>query len=65
MPRRRISEAETRKEVIDPQFEKAGWYPRNKTKVGIQFPVDGHKALHRSGKSVFLKNMQFEEENTI
>jgi type I site-specific restriction endonuclease len=29
----RITEAETRKEMIDPQLEKAGWYLRDHTKV--------------------------------
>jgi hypothetical protein len=32
MPRRRISEEETRKELINPQLERVDWYLRNKTK---------------------------------
>ncbi len=30
---RRISEERTRKEMIDPQLEKAGWYLRDHSKV--------------------------------
>ena len=41
MPRRRISEAKKRKELIDPQLEKAGWDVRDGTQVGIEIPVDG------------------------
>ena len=52
MPRRRISEEETRKELIDPQLEKAGWVLHNHAKVKIEIPpalpifagVDGHDA---------------------
>ena len=40
----RITEAETRKEMIDPQLEKAGWYLRDHTKVRIEIPVDGYDA---------------------
>jgi type I site-specific restriction endonuclease len=42
MARRRISEAETRKELIDPQLERAGWYLRDHSKVKIEIPVDGY-----------------------
>ena len=38
-PRRHISEAETRKELIDPQLDKAGWYLRDKTKVGREIDL--------------------------
>jgi len=41
MPRQ-ISEAKTRKEMIDPQLEKAGWYLRDHSKVKIEIPVDGY-----------------------
>jgi type I restriction enzyme R subunit len=41
MPRRRISEARTRKELIDLQLKKAGWDVRDGTQVGIEIPVDG------------------------
>ena len=40
----RISEAETRKEMIDPQLESAGWFLRDHTKVRIEIPVDGYGA---------------------
>lgn len=30
---RRISEEDTRKEMIDPQLDKAGWYLRDHSKV--------------------------------
>jgi type I site-specific restriction endonuclease len=38
MPRR-ISEAKTRKEMIDPQLEKAGWYLRDHSKVRSGIPA--------------------------
>lgn len=41
MPRN-LSEELTRKQIIDPQLEKAGWYLRDKSKVGIEIPVDGY-----------------------
>jgi type I site-specific restriction endonuclease len=41
---RRISEERTRKEMIDPQLEKAGWYLRDHAKVKIEIPVDGYDA---------------------
>lgn len=40
----RISEAETRKKLIDPALERAGWLPRDKRRVGIEIPVDGYDA---------------------
>src|SRR5512147_1491165 len=43
MPRK-ISEELTRKEMIDPQLEKAGWYLRDHSKVKIEIPVDGYDA---------------------
>lgn len=39
---RRISEQVTRKEMIDPQLERAGWYLRDHSKVKIEIPVDGY-----------------------
>lgn len=39
---RRISEERTRKELIDPQLEQAGWYLRDHSKVKIEIPVDGY-----------------------
>jgi type I site-specific restriction endonuclease len=43
MPRK-ISEERTRKEMIDPQLETAGWYLRDHSKVKIEIPVDGYDA---------------------
>jgi len=40
----RISEDQTRKEMIDPQLESAGWYLRDHSKVKIEIPVDGYDA---------------------
>jgi len=34
----------TRKEMIDPQLEIAGWYLRDHSKVKIEIPVDGYDA---------------------
>jgi type I site-specific restriction endonuclease len=41
MPRK-LSEERTRKEIIDPQLEKAGWYLRDHSRVKIEIPVDGY-----------------------
>jgi type I site-specific restriction endonuclease len=62
MPRRRISEAETRKELnvppftsgIDPQLEKAGWYLANHAKVKIEIPVDGYDAEPWNGVTDYI-----------
>lgn len=35
------SEAETRKELIDPALKKAGWDVTNPIQVGLEIPVDG------------------------
>ncbi len=48
---RRISEERTRKEMIDPQLEKAGWYLRDHSKVKIEIPVDGYDAEPWNGVS--------------
>jgi len=50
MPRR-ISEELTRKEMIDPQLEKAGWYLHDHSKVKIEIPVDGYDAEPWNGVS--------------
>ena len=50
MPRQ-ISEELTRKEMIDPQLEKAGWYLRDHSKVKIEIPVDGYDAEPWNGVS--------------
>lgn len=43
MPRR-ISEDQTRKQMIDPQLEQAGWFLRDHSRVKIEIPVDGYDA---------------------
>ena len=50
MPRQ-ISEELTRKEMIDPQLENAGWYTRDHSKVKIEIPVDGYDAEPWNGVS--------------
>jgi type I site-specific restriction endonuclease len=46
---RKFSEERTRKELIDPQLEQAGWYLRDHSKVKIEIPVDGYDAEPRNG----------------
>ncbi len=41
---RKISEDQTRKQLIDPQLENAGWTLRDHSKVKIEIPVDGYDA---------------------
>jgi type I restriction enzyme, R subunit len=41
---RKLSEERTRKEMIDPQLENAGWYLRDHSKVKTEIPVDGYDA---------------------
>ena len=57
MPPRFLSEQVTRKELIDPQLEKAGWYLRDHTKVRIEIPVDGYNSEPWNGvtDSVLLR----------
>ena len=50
MPRQ-ISEELTRKDMIDPQLEQAGWYLRDHSKVKIEIPVDGYDAEPWNGVS--------------
>jgi len=50
MPRK-ISEERTRKEMMDPQLEQAGWYLRDHSKVKIEIPVDGYDAEPWNGVS--------------
>ena len=50
MPRE-ISEEITRKEMIDPQLEKAGWYLADHSKVKTEIPVDGYDAELWNGVS--------------
>ena len=40
----KISEAKTRNELIDPALETAGWHLKDKSRVGIEIPVDGYDA---------------------
>ena len=40
----KLSEERTRKEMIDPQLEQAGWYLHNHVKVKTEIPVDGYDA---------------------
>jgi hypothetical protein len=44
MPRQ-INEELTRKEMIDPQLEKAGWYLRDHSRVKIEIPVYAYNFL--------------------
>ena len=39
-----INESATRKKIIDPQLEHAGWYLRDHSRVKIEIPVDGYDA---------------------
>jgi type I restriction enzyme R subunit len=39
-----ISEERTRKEMIDPQLDHAGWFLRDHSRVKIEIPVDGYNA---------------------
>ena len=42
MPRTlRVSEELTRKKMIDPQLEQAGWHLRDHSKGKIEIPLDG------------------------
>jgi type I restriction enzyme R subunit len=44
-----ISENKTRKNLIDPALEKAGWRLKDKSRVGIEIPVDGYDAAPLNG----------------
>ena len=48
---RKISEDQTRKQMIDPQLEQAGWYLHDHSKVKIEIPVDGYDAEPWNGVS--------------
>jgi type I site-specific restriction endonuclease len=50
MPRK-LSEERTRKEIIDPQLEQAGWYLHDHSKVKTEIPVDGYDAEPWNGIS--------------
>jgi len=49
VPPYRISEAETRFSIIDPQLKKAGWNVNDRTQVGIEIPVSGYDTSSRDG----------------
>ncbi len=44
-----FNEKITRKEMIDPQLEHAGWYLRDHSKVKIEIPLDGYEAAPWNG----------------
>jgi type I restriction enzyme, R subunit len=46
---KRLSERNTREELIDPALEKAGWSLRNHHLVRIEIPVDGYDAAPWNG----------------
>ena len=48
---RKISEDQTRKQMIDPQLEQAGWYLRDHSRVKTEIPVDGYDAEPWNGVS--------------
>jgi type I restriction enzyme, R subunit len=50
MPRK-FSEERTRREMIDPQLESAGWYLRDHSGVKTEIPVDGYKTSEVSETS--------------
>jgi type I restriction enzyme R subunit len=50
MPRK-LSEEATRKELIDPQLEQAGWYLADHSRVKTEIPVDGYDAEPWNGVS--------------
>ena len=59
MPRQ-INEERTRKEMIDPQLEKAGWYLRDHSRVMIEIHVDGYGAEPWNEEIAHSKNAREE-----
>lgn len=51
---RRISEAKTREELIDPALEQAGWHIRDHSRVGLEIPVDGYDQSPVNGISDYI-----------
>jgi type I restriction enzyme, R subunit len=45
----RLSESETRYQLIDPMVEKAGWILADRRQVGFEVPVDGYDASPMNG----------------
>jgi len=63
MPRK-LSEERTRKELIDPQLEKAGWYLADHAKVKIEIPVDGYDAESWNGVTDYC-NLRLQERENV
>lgn len=60
----KLSEESTRKEMIDPQLEKAEWVLRDHSKVKIEIPVDCYDAEPWNGVTdtcLFRENGNFTE----
>ena len=55
-------EAKTRKELIDPALEKAGWNVKNQNQVGIEIPVDG---LDPAADVVYYANFGVKDDGNI
>lgn len=51
---RRISEARTREELIDPALELAGWHVQDHSRVGLEIPVDGYDQSPVNGISDYI-----------
>jgi type I restriction enzyme, R subunit len=49
LPPYRITEAETRYSIIDPQLKKAGWNVGDRTQIGIEIPVSGYDTSSHDG----------------
>jgi hypothetical protein len=57
MPRQ-IPEERTRKDMIDPQLERAGWYLRDHSKVKIEIPEDGYDAEPWNGVVLYQSRLR-------
>jgi type I site-specific restriction endonuclease len=49
MPAFRVSEAQTRYSLIDPQLKRAGWNLSDRTQVGLEIPVSGYDVHWEEG----------------
>lgn len=58
---RRISEAETRKELIDSTLERANWNLKNHAQAGLEIPVDGYDKEPWNGVTDYCLYRQFEQ----
>lgn len=45
----RVTEAQTRYSLIDPQLKRAGWNLSDRSQVGIEIPVAGYDASPSEG----------------